>query len=95
MTRLATKVSKTRTSEISTPKSCRNQWGEHLENDMSTFKIEFAGNPNSCNIKINKKFCALLDSGAEESLIHTNVYNSIKDIIHLPGRCIMEHLMMT
>ena len=41
---------------------------------MPTLKIEFAGNPNSCIIKINKqKFYALLDPGAEVSLIHTRV----------------------
>ena len=46
---------------------------------MPTFKIELAGNPNSCIIKTNKqKFCDLLDSGAEVSLIHTRVYNSLK-----------------
>ena len=47
---------------------------------MPTFKIELAGNPNSCIIKINKqRFCALLDFGAEVSLIHTRVYNSLKE----------------
>ena len=31
-------------------------------------------------VKINKqKFCALLDSGAEVSLIHTWVYSSLKE----------------
>ena len=39
-----------------------------LDIDMSTFKIELAGHPNSCIIKMNKqKFCGLLDSGAEVS----------------------------
>ena len=47
---------------------------------MPIFKIELAGNPNSCIIKINKqKFRALLDSGAEVSLIHTKVYKSLKN----------------
>ena len=47
---------------------------------MPTFKIELSGNPNSCIIKINKqKFHALLDSGAEVSLIHIRVYNSLKE----------------
>ena len=46
-----------------------------MDNDKSTFKIELAGNPNSCIIKINKqKFHALLDSGAEVSPIHSKVY---------------------
>ena len=47
---------------------------------MSTFKIELAGNWNSYIIKLNKqKFHAVLDSGAEESLIHTRVYSSPKE----------------
>ena len=34
--------------------------------NMLTYRIELAGNPNSCIIKINnQKCCALLDSGAE------------------------------
>ena len=42
---------------------------------MATFKIELAGNPNSCTIKINKqKFHVLLYSSAEVSHIHTKVY---------------------
>ena len=43
--------------------------------DMPVFKIELAGNPNSCII--NKNLRALLDSGAEVSIIHTKVYNSL------------------
>ena len=51
-----------------------------LDNDMPVFKIELAGNPNSCIIKINKqKFCTVLDCGAEVSLIHARVYNSLKE----------------
>ena len=48
-----------------------------LENDMPTFEIESAGNPNSCIIKIKKqKFHALLHSCAEVSLIRIRIYNS-------------------
>ena len=51
-----------------------------LDNDMPIFKIELAGNLNSCIIKIKKqKFCALLGSGAEISLIHAGVFNSLKE----------------
>ena len=51
-----------------------------MDNDMPTFETELAGNPNSYIIKINKqKFHAVLDSGAEVSLIHTGVYNSLKE----------------
>ena len=51
-----------------------------LENDMPTLKIELAGNLNSCFIKINKQnLHALLDFAAELSLIHTKVYNSIRE----------------
>ena len=50
-----------------------------LGNDIPAFKIDHAGNPNSCIIKINKqKFHALLDSGLEVSLSHVRVYNSLK-----------------
>ena len=48
---------------------------------MPVYKIELAGNPNSCVIKINsQKFRALLDSGAEVSLIHTRLYKSLKGL---------------
>ena len=54
-------------------------YGESTVHDMPIFKIELVGNPNSCIIKINKqKFRALLDSGAEVSLIHTKVCKSLK-----------------
>ena len=47
---------------------------------MPKFEIELAGNPNSYIIRINKQmFHALLDSGAEVSLICTRVYNSLKE----------------
>ena len=50
-----------------------------LDNDMPTLKIELAGKQYSCIIKINEqRFCALLDFGAEVSLIHTGVYNCLK-----------------
>ena len=53
-------------------------------NDMLTFKIELAGNPNSGIIKINKQmFCALWDSRAEVSLIQTRVYNSLEEKLKL------------
>ena len=49
--------------------------------NMLTYRIELAGNPNSCIIKINnQKFCALLDSGAQVSLINTKVYKSLKGL---------------
>ena len=50
-----------------------------MDNDIAILKIELACNPNSGIIKINKqKFHALLHSGAEVSLVHTWVYNSLK-----------------
>ena len=46
---------------------------------MPIFHIEFAGKPNSCLVKINnRKYLALLDSGAEVSLIYTRLYYSLK-----------------
>ena len=54
-------------------------YGESTVPDMPIFKIELASNPNSYIIKINKQiFRALLDSGAEVSLVHTKVYKSVK-----------------
>ena len=54
----------------------------HVEADgrgknVSTYKICLAGNPNSCLIKVEKqKFRALVDSGADISLIRWDVYDS-------------------
>lgn len=49
--------------------------------NMLTYRIELAGNPNSCIIKINnQKFHALLDSGTEVSLINTKVYKRLKGL---------------
>ena len=51
-----------------------------MVHDMPIFKIELPGNPNSYIMKINKqKFRALLDSGAEISLIYRKVYKSLKN----------------
>ena len=51
---------------------------ESTVHDMPIFKIELAGNPNSC-LKNKQKFRALLDSAAEVSLIHTKVYKLLKN----------------
>ena len=56
----------------------------HVEADgrgknISTCKICLAGNANSCLIKVEKqKFRALVDSGADISLIRRDVYDSLK-----------------
>ena len=56
----------------------------HVEADgrgknVSTYKICMAGNPNSCLIKVEKqKFRALVDSGADISLIRRDVYDSLR-----------------
>ena len=56
----------------------------HVEADgrgknVSTYKICLAGNPNSCLIKVEKqKFRALVDSGADISLIRRDVYDSLR-----------------
>ena len=40
--------------------------------NMPIYKTELAGNLNSCVIRINnQKYHALLDSGAEVSLVHS------------------------
>ena len=49
------------------------------EINMSVFHTELAGKPNSCLVKINnRKYWAVLDSGAEVSFIHTRLYNMLK-----------------
>lgn len=62
----------------------------HVEADgdgnknISVYKKELAGNPNSCLIQIEKnRFRALIDSGAEISLIHKRVYQAFKNKPHL------------
>ena len=48
--------------------------------NMPIYKIDLAGNPNSCIIRINnQKYHALLDSGAEVSLVHSRIYNCLRD----------------
>ena len=50
------------------------------EKNVPIYKIELVGNPNSCIIRINnQKYCALLDSGAEVSLVHSRIYNCLRD----------------
>ena len=45
---------------------------------MPKLTINYAGNPNSTLIRVNKqKFRALIDSGADTCLMHTKVYKSI------------------
>ena len=48
--------------------------------NMPIYKIELAGNPNLCIIRINnQKYHGLLDSGAEVSLVHSRIYNCLRD----------------
>ena len=50
-----------------------------MTEDIPTYKINLAGSPNSCIIKIGKnKFRSLVDTGAEVSLMHRRVYDSLK-----------------
>ena len=47
---------------------------------MPIYKIELAGNPNSCIIRINnQKYHALLYSGVEVSLVHSRIYSCLRD----------------
>ena len=48
-------------------------------NKIPTYKINLAGSPNSCLIRIeNPKYRSLIDSGAEVYLIHKRVFDSLK-----------------
>ena len=52
---------------------------KNMTEDIPTYKINLAGSPNSCIIKIGKnKFRSLVDTGAEVSLMHRRVYDSLK-----------------
>ena len=51
---------------------------KRLSENIPTYKITLAGSPNSCVIKIGKtKFRSLVDTGAEVSLMHRRVYDSL------------------
>ena len=52
---------------------------KNMSEDIPTYKINLAGTPNSCIIKIGKnKFRSLVDTGAEISLMHRWIYDSLK-----------------
>ena len=69
---------KTKFGETRKLKLYRSLW-ESPVHDIPIFKIELAGNPNSCIVKLNKqKFRPLLNS-----LICTEVYKSLKNITKL------------
>ncbi|CAG2214183.1 Retrovirus-related Pol polyprotein from transposon 297 [Mytilus edulis] len=54
---------------------------ENESEQVETFEINLAGNPNSCLIKIaHMKVRSLIDSGASVSLLHNKIYNSIKGL---------------
>ncbi|CAC5357899.1 unnamed protein product [Mytilus coruscus] len=54
---------------------------------VETFEINVAGNPNSCLIKIaHMKVRSLIDSGALVSLLSNKIYNSIKGLPKLEKR---------
>ena len=57
-----------------------NVWNsKNISEILPHFKISLAGSPNSCIIKIGKhKFRTLVDTGAEVSLMHRRVYDSLK-----------------
>lgn len=48
--------------------------------NVKKFKISLAGKPNSCILQIGKqRFRALVDTGAEISLIHRKIFDNLKD----------------
>ena len=52
---------------------------KNMTEDIPIYKINLAGSPNSCIITIGKnKFRSLVDTGAEVSLMHRRVYDSLK-----------------
>ena len=47
---------------------------------QKTFKISVSGSPNSCLVKIGKqRYRALVDTGAECSLMHRRIYDQLKN----------------
>ena len=58
-------------------KKC-NQSSRNTQTSDKTYHINLAGSPNSCLIKIgSKKYRSLVDTGAEVSLIHRRVFQSL------------------
>ena len=57
-----------------------NAWSSKIISEiLPHFKISLAGSPNSCIIRISKdEFRTLVDAGAEVSLMHRRVYDSLK-----------------
>ena len=50
------------------------------KNNISTYRVNVSGNPNSCIVFIGKqKFRSLVDTGAECSLMHRRVYDNLKN----------------
>lgn len=50
-----------------------------MSENLPSFKIALAGSPNSCIIRVGKqKFRSLVDTGAEVSLMHRRVYDSLR-----------------
>lgn len=61
----------------------------------SAYKICLSGYPNSCLIKIEKqRFRALVDSGADISLMKRDVYDSLKISQNLSDKTQMFSLSM-
>lgn len=53
--------------------------GQNISEKLQNFKINLAGSPNSCIVKIGKhKFRSLVDTGAEVSLMHRRIYDQLK-----------------
>ena len=64
---------------VNRQKSNVSKKGVNKKNKIPEYKIELAGTPNSCTIKIqNQRLRALVDSGAEVSLMHRRIYKTLK-----------------
>ena len=51
-----------------------------MVNNSTIYNISLAGNPNSCLLKIqDHSIGSLLDTGADISLIHTKIFNKLKN----------------
>lgn len=70
---------KTQKTGVKRRSSSHVEVGAEREQSTPTYVISVAGNPNSCLIKIQKqKVRGLLDTGAEVSLMHRRVFDSLK-----------------
>ena len=68
------------TGKLETSHHNGSNGGKYKRKKVPKYSIHLAGSPNSCLIKIDKQnFRVLVDSGASVSLMHSRIYNLLKN----------------